>query len=82
MEKTRVGREEIQFVDYQQLSNRLGVTLQPFTLRLDAQQPFGYRRDWAAYNLSAKKHYGYAFQWYAMALLSSFCGGYTVLGLC
>ncbi len=57
----------IQFVDYQQLSNRLGVTLQPFTLRLDAQQPFGYRRDWAAYNLSGKKHYGYAFQWYAMA---------------
>jgi surfeit locus 1 family protein len=57
----------IQFVDYAQLATRLGETLQPFTLRLDAQQSNGYRRDWAANNLSSEKHYGYAFQWYAMA---------------
>ncbi|MDW3096036.1 MAG: SURF1 family protein [Gammaproteobacteria bacterium] len=58
----------IQFVDYQQLSSRYDQTLQPFTLRLNEQQPNGYRRDWAETNLTAKKHYGYAFQWYAMAL--------------
>ncbi len=57
----------IQFVDYAQLATRLGITLQPFTLRLNAQESNGYRRDWAANNLSSKKHYGYAFQWYAMA---------------
>jgi len=57
----------IQFVDYAQLATRLGELLQPFTLRLDAQQSDGYRRDWAENNLSSKKHYGYAFQWYAMA---------------
>lgn len=57
----------IQFVDYSQLATRLGETLQPFTLRLDAQEPNGYRRDWAENNLSSQKHYGYAFQWYAMA---------------
>ncbi len=57
----------IQFVDYSQLATRLGETLQPFTLRLDAQEPNGYRRDWAENNLSSEKHYGYAFQWYAMA---------------
>ena len=57
----------IQFVDYTQLSTRLGETLQPFTLRLDAQEPNGYRRDWTENNLSSEKHYGYAFQWYAMA---------------
>ena len=57
----------IQFVDYQQLAARIGQTLQPFTLRLNEQQPNGYRRDWAETNLTAKKHYGYAFQWYAMA---------------
>lgn len=57
----------IQFVDYAQLTTRLGVTLQPFTLRLNAQELNGYRRDWAANNLSSEKHYGYAFQWYAMA---------------
>ena len=57
----------IQFVNYSQMGTRLGETLQPFTLRLDAQEPNGYRRDWAENNLSSKKHYGYAFQWYAMA---------------
>ncbi len=58
----------IQFVDYSQLASRLGFALQPFTLRLDEQELHGYRRDWAANNLSSKKHYGYAFQWYAMAV--------------
>lgn len=57
----------IQFVDYQLLSDRLGVELQAFTLRLDADQKHGYRRDWAEYSMSAHKHYGYAFQWFAMA---------------
>lgn len=57
----------IQFVDYQQLSLRLGETLQPFTLRLDSGERLGFRRGWAAANLSASKHYGYAFQWFAMA---------------
>ena len=58
----------IQFVDYQQLSERLGVELQPFTLRLDANEDHGYRRDWVDNIVSSQKHYGYAFQWYAMAL--------------
>lgn len=57
----------IQFVDYAQLTTRLSQTLQPFTLRLSKEEPNGYRRDWAENNLSSKKHYGYAFQWYAMA---------------
>ncbi len=57
----------IQFVDYTLLSERLGVTLQPFTLRLNSIEKHGYRRDWSEYNLSAHKHYGYAFQWFAMA---------------
>jgi len=57
----------IQFVDYQQLGDRLGVRLEPFTLRLAANQENGYRRDWIESSLSAQKHYGYAFQWYAMA---------------
>lgn len=57
----------IQFVDYEQLATRLGETLQPFTLRLNSEELNGYRRDWAANNLSSEKHYGYAFQWYSMA---------------
>ena len=58
----------IQFVDYHALSERLGISLLPFTLRLDAALEDGYRRDWAANQMRSQKHYGYAFQWYAMAL--------------
>lgn len=57
----------IQYVDYEQLAARLGVQLQSFTLRLDSQQPFGYRRDWLDTQLPASKHYAYAFQWFALA---------------
>ena len=58
----------IQFVDYQQVGDRLGVNLLPFTLRLNANDKHGYRRDWTENHISSQKHYGYAFQWYAMAL--------------
>ena len=62
-----IFKRRIQFIDYQLLSDRLGVTLQPFTLRLDANEKYGYQRDWAESNIASEKHYGYAFQWYAMA---------------
>ena len=58
----------IQYVDYDELAERLETDLQPFTLRLDPQEKFGYRRDWLATQLPAKKHYGYAFQWFALAM--------------
>ena len=58
----------VQYIDYQQLSVRFGKALQKFTLRLDANQANGYRRDWSAAALPASKHYGYALQWFAMAL--------------
>lgn len=57
----------IQFVDYAELGKRLGVELQAFTLRLDPDQANGYARDWVSNQLPASKHYGYAFQWFAMA---------------
>ena len=58
----------IQYVDYTELGDRIGAELQPFTLRLDPQEKAGYRRDWAAHQLPANKHYAYAFQWFAMAI--------------
>ena len=57
----------IQYVDYSELARRLGVEVQPFTLNLDPQEPFGYRRDWLATQMPARKHYAYAFQWFALA---------------
>ena len=57
----------IQYVDYEELSARLGGVLQPFTLRLHPSEASGYRRDWLNTQLSASKHYAYAFQWFALA---------------
>ncbi len=58
----------IQYVDYKAIGERLGVELLPFTVRLNADQADGYRRDWVASQMSSQKHYGYAFQWFAMAV--------------
>lgn len=58
----------VQYVDYQALGDRLGLQLLPFTVRLGVDQVDGYRRDWVATQMSSQKHYGYAFQWFAMAV--------------
>ena len=58
----------IQYIDYQELSERIGVPLMAFTLRLNPELNDGYRRDWVASQMSSQKHYGYSFQWFAMAL--------------
>lgn len=57
----------IQFVEYDQIGDRLGISIEQFTLRLGAGEKHGYKRDWQAAMLSSNKHYGYSFQWFAMA---------------
>jgi cytochrome oxidase assembly protein ShyY1 len=49
------------------LEQRLGGDLYPFELRLAADQPAGFRRDWPVVNVSPAKHRGYAVQWFTMA---------------
>jgi cytochrome oxidase assembly protein ShyY1 len=39
----------------------------PRELRLLPGQPTGFRRDWPVVNVSARKHEGYALQWFTMA---------------
>lgn len=45
----------------------LGQPVYPYELRLLADQPGGYRRDWPLVNVSPQKHRGYAVQWFTMA---------------
>ena len=49
------------------LEAQLGITLFPRELRLDPDQPAGFRRDWPVINVSPQKHRGYALQWFTMA---------------
>lgn len=46
----------------------LGNELLPIVLLLDADQDRGFSRDWQPVKSGAMTHYGYAFQWFAMAL--------------
>lgn len=58
----------VQDIDYERLAERLGeLALVPAVVRLGAQEPHGFRRNWPPPPMSAEKHTGYAVQWFAMA---------------
>ncbi len=58
----------IQYVDYQKLQERLQQPLYNAVLVLAAGQPGGLIYDWVPVVDKPHKHYGYAVQWFAMAL--------------
>lgn len=49
------------------IQEQFGEPLFGAELRLAADQPSGYRRDWPVVNVSPQKHQGYAVQWFTMA---------------
>jgi len=49
------------------LRERVGAGLYPHVLRLEPDQPQGFRRDWPLANSSPERHRGYALQWFTMA---------------
>ena len=59
----------IERVDAELISNLLHKKVYPFIIRLDKLAPAGYVRDWPIVTLSPQRHYGYALQWFAMALV-------------
>jgi len=62
---------QIQRLNINEISQLLKIPLYPFVLRLNATQPKvagGYIRDWKITTMSPKKHLGYAFQWFSMAI--------------
>jgi len=54
------------------IETALGTEVPDYQLLLDADQPDGYLREWKAVDVGPEKHYGYAFQWFAFALISLF----------
>lgn len=59
----------VQHLDIEALSQRLGLKLAPWTLRLDPAAPDGYLRHWQAPGLGAERHRAYALQWFLFAVL-------------
>ncbi len=56
----------------------LGRRLYAYQLRLDANAPHGYARDWQAPGLAPDRHLGYAMQWWLFGLIAG--GAALVIG--
>jgi len=64
------GLLRVQRLDVGILSNELGMDFEPWTLRLDAAAPDGYRREAVATpRLAPERHRAYALQWFLFAVL-------------
>jgi surfeit locus 1 family protein len=50
-----------------ELSAAIGRDVQPFVLLLDPDDEHGYLRNWEPAEMGPAQHFGYAFQWFAMA---------------
>ena len=58
------------YPDMAQLAAALAAPLEPRILLLDPQAPFGYLREWRPPGLQPLRHYSYAIQWWAFAVLT------------
>ena len=59
----------IERIDTTLISNLLHKKVYPFIIHLDKLAPFGYVRDWPIVSMPPQRHYAYALQWFAMALV-------------
>lgn len=57
--------------DMASFSRALGKDVYPFIVRLNADQPHGFVRDWPIVTLPPERHRAYAIQWFALALVLS-----------
>ena len=59
----------LQYIDYETIAAKLDkISVLPAVLVLAPQQPLGYSYVWQPVANGPEKHYGYAFQWFAMML--------------
>ena len=58
-----------QNLELAQFRQETGLPLADFTIRQTGAASDGLLRDWPAVALGVEKHYGYAFQWFALAVL-------------
>lgn len=56
------------YPDPAELGQALGSPVYPLLLQLDPHEPDGFERHWRPVVMPPERHYGYAFQWAALAL--------------
>ncbi|QBR85068.1 SURF1 family protein [Legionella israelensis] len=69
MERKDKNRTVIEHIDVQKLSYILQKKVYPFIIRLDEKEANGFVREWAVVSMPPQRHFAYAWQWFAMALL-------------
>ena len=69
LEKKEAGLAVVELLDTHLISQFLHKSVYPFIIRLGKQSANGYVREWAVVAMPPERHYGYALQWFAMALV-------------
>ena len=58
----------VQQIELAKFSTLINKPLLPFVVYLDKSSPLGYKKNWHPIVMPADKHFGYAFQWAALAI--------------
>ena len=69
LEKKEAGLAVVELLDTHLISQFLHKSVYPFIIRLGKQSANGYVREWAVVAMPPERHYGYALQWFAIALV-------------
>ena len=69
LEKEQADVAVIELIDIHLISEFLHKSVYPFIIRLDKHEANGYAREWAIVSMPPERHYAYAVQWFAMALV-------------
>lgn len=69
IEKEEADVTVIELVDPKLIGQFLHKSVYPFIIRLDKHADHGFVREWAIVSMPPERHYAYALQWFAMALV-------------
>lgn len=69
IEKEQANVAIVELIDTQLIGQFLHKSVYPFIIRERAQEVGGYVREWAVVAMPPQRHYAYALQWFAMALV-------------
>ncbi len=69
LEEKRANLAVVELLDMSLISQFLHKSVYPFIIRQNKADPHGFVREWAIVSMPPTRHYGYAVQWFAIALV-------------
>jgi surfeit locus 1 family protein len=68
IEKITGTTYRVQHLNIDQIAEYTKLRFLPYVVRLDPNDPYGFKREWRLPGSGKEKHLGYAFQWFALAI--------------